>query len=531
MGKHMGAVNPLAHLDAEWLGVDPGKTNMATVAHEERSAEIANSRATQAAKTWLAQLKPQLNALSHVSSKPSSLASYQRFANTVVETYDAKWAELIKQAKKRWPDRILALAYGAAGFSSSGSIGCRGVQVSQMLEEALRQFPAGRVVMVDEFRTSRVSSAYSNPTLPPQCNNYKCALPHVSMQVAAASLQRGEVFPSQGLDVLNKQQRQVSTGLTLQPAIRPGISPCAEVQIMKSDEDVRMISAEAPVLFAKRLQACEMFILELTLRAWQHAEENKRRTLQRNDVAAAITRTDIFDFLLDVVPREDLKLEDGASNALANTPASAAVPPPQGLAPSPTQASMPAPPTPPAPHMASAASMSMQQPPLGGWCPTSLAHGCLPVEHNTLYRSASSRWWLSLRHAGMSMYPAFPMYPGAPGGMGQGMDPSHMMMGMGPPFMGMPGQPWPGAMPGVMHGMPGMPGGMPGMPPGMHGMPPGMHGMHLMQGPMGGMHPGMHPGPGMQPGPHGGMQPGAQGMSGQHNAAKTSNPLSEGKSS
>ncbi|KAJ9514004.1 hypothetical protein QJQ45_021109 [Haematococcus lacustris] len=33
-----------------------------------------------------------------------------------------------------------------------------------MLKEALRQFPAGRVVMVDEFRTSRVSSAYSNPS-------------------------------------------------------------------------------------------------------------------------------------------------------------------------------------------------------------------------------------------------------------------------------------------------------------------------------------------------------------------------------
>jgi hypothetical protein len=49
-----------------------------------------------------------------------------------------------------------------------------------------------------------------------------------------------------------------------------------------------------------------MFILELTLRSWNHAEENKRRTLQRSDVAAAITRTDIFDFLVgaDVsVPR------------------------------------------------------------------------------------------------------------------------------------------------------------------------------------------------------------------------------------
>ncbi|GFH13667.1 uncharacterized protein HaLaN_09598, partial [Haematococcus lacustris] len=42
---------------------------------------------------------------------------------------------LIKQAKKRLPDRPLALAYGAAGFSGSGSIGCRGVPVSQMLKE------------------------------------------------------------------------------------------------------------------------------------------------------------------------------------------------------------------------------------------------------------------------------------------------------------------------------------------------------------------------------------------------------------
>ena len=43
-----------------------------------------------------------------------------------------------------------------------------------------------------------------------------------------------------------------------------------------------------------------MFILELTLRSWNHSEENKRRTLQRNDIAAAITRTDIFDFLVSM---------------------------------------------------------------------------------------------------------------------------------------------------------------------------------------------------------------------------------------
>ena len=75
--------------------------------------------------------------------------------------------------------------------------------------------------------------------------------------------------------------------------------PLARIKrIMKSDEDVRMISAEAPVLFAK---ACEMFILEMTLRSWNYSENNKRKTLLKEDVKEAIQRTDIFDFLVDVI--------------------------------------------------------------------------------------------------------------------------------------------------------------------------------------------------------------------------------------
>eukprot|EP00262_Sarcandra_glabra_P002649 TRINITY_DN13055_c0_g1_i2.p1 TRINITY_DN13055_c0_g1~~TRINITY_DN13055_c0_g1_i2.p1 ORF type:complete len:247 (+),score=43.13 TRINITY_DN13055_c0_g1_i2:239-979(+) len=94
--------------------------------------------------------------------------------------------------------------------------------------------------------------------------------------------------------------------------------PLARIKkIMKADEDVRMISAEAPVIFAK---ACEMFILELTVRSWNHTEENKRRTLQKNDIAAAITRTDIFDFLVDIVPREELKDEMLSSIPRGGTP-------------------------------------------------------------------------------------------------------------------------------------------------------------------------------------------------------------------
>lgn len=89
--------------------------------------------------------------------------------------------------------------------------------------------------------------------------------------------------------------------------IEPGnqLLPLARIKkIMKLDEDVKMISAEAPLLFAK---ATEIFIHELTLRAWLHTEDNKRRTLQRNDIAMAISKYDQFDFLIDIVPRDEIK--------------------------------------------------------------------------------------------------------------------------------------------------------------------------------------------------------------------------------
>ena len=76
--------------------------------------------------------------------------------------------------------------------------------------------------------------------------------------------------------------------------------PLARIKrIMKSDEDVRMISAEAPVLFAK---ACEMFVLEVSLRAWFASEKSKRKTLQKEDIDCAIRQTEIFDFLAGLQP-------------------------------------------------------------------------------------------------------------------------------------------------------------------------------------------------------------------------------------
>ncbi|CBY13274.1 unnamed protein product [Oikopleura dioica] len=89
--------------------------------------------------------------------------------------------------------------------------------------------------------------------------------------------------------------------------------PLARIKkIMKIDEDVRMISSEAPLLFAK---AAQVFINELTLRAWIHTEDSKRRTLQRNDIAMAVHKFDQFDFLIDIVPRDEIHKQTSQSAA------------------------------------------------------------------------------------------------------------------------------------------------------------------------------------------------------------------------
>jgi uncharacterized short protein YbdD (DUF466 family) len=61
-----------------------------------------------------------------------------------------------------------------------------------------------------------------------------------------------------------------------------------------------MIAGEAPVLLGK---ACELMIREMTARAWRHTERNRRRTLQRQDVHAAVGESEVYDFLIDFVPR------------------------------------------------------------------------------------------------------------------------------------------------------------------------------------------------------------------------------------
>lgn len=77
-----------------------------------------------------------------------------------------------------------------------------------------------------------------------------------------------------------------------------------------------MISGEAPVLMSK---ACELLVKELSQRAWQHTERSRRRTLQRQDLHQAVGESEVYDFLIDIVPRV-------ATSARTTMPSSSDVP-------------------------------------------------------------------------------------------------------------------------------------------------------------------------------------------------------------
>ncbi|KAJ3477985.1 hypothetical protein NLI96_g10080 [Meripilus lineatus] len=98
-------------------------------------------------------------------------------------------------------------------------------------------------------------------------------------------------------------QRQIDAAEQETPDYRHPPLPLARIKkVMKSDPEVKMIAADAPILFCK---ACEIFIAEITARAFIIADSNKRRTLSRADIAKAISKSDQFDFLIDVIPREE----------------------------------------------------------------------------------------------------------------------------------------------------------------------------------------------------------------------------------
>mmetsp|Transcript_484 Transcript_484/g.687 ORF Transcript_484/g.687 Transcript_484/m.687 type:complete len:163 (-) Transcript_484:327-815(-) len=135
--------------------------------------------------------------------------------------------------------------------------------------------------------------------------------PHfLQMVERLKDLWRSQQAEMEALDVGSKQDYKHHNDL-----------PLARIKrIMKSDEDVRMISAEAPILFAK---ACELFILELTIRGITFSEFNKHNGLEKDDIYQVLQSTDIFDFLAEVIINQPERMLNGEGAAGAPAPAPA----------------------------------------------------------------------------------------------------------------------------------------------------------------------------------------------------------------
>uniref|UniRef100_A0A182KFX9 Nuclear transcription factor Y subunit gamma n=1 Tax=Anopheles christyi TaxID=43041 RepID=A0A182KFX9_9DIPT len=156
--------------------------------------------------------------------------------------------------------------------------------------------------------TTTTCSSCSTTTSTTTTNTAINTTPASSHANSSAESPCGKELPTEAQRSIQQFWPGVLREIKLIENVEPGnqLLPLARIKkIMKLDEDVKMISSDAPLLFAK---AIEIFIQELTLRAWLHTEHNKRRTLQRSDIAMAITKYDQFDFLIDIVPRDEIKV-------------------------------------------------------------------------------------------------------------------------------------------------------------------------------------------------------------------------------
>eukprot|EP01135_Chromosphaera_perkinsii_P010116 Nk52_evm2s2020 gene=Nk52_evmTU2s2020 len=78
--------------------------------------------------------------------------------------------------------------------------------------------------------------------------------------------------------------------------------PLARIKkIMKSDDDVGLLSQEAVFLVAK---ATELFAGYMGSEAYKATSRDKRRTVQYRDVSKLVSDRDEFEFLQDIIPSQ-----------------------------------------------------------------------------------------------------------------------------------------------------------------------------------------------------------------------------------
>ena len=71
-------------------------------------------------------------------------------------------------------------------------------------------------------------------------------------------------------------------------------APARIRQVMQADENLVSISPESTLLFSK---AAELFVLDLTMRAWAKMDKARRSQLKMVDMGLAMTESELYDFL------------------------------------------------------------------------------------------------------------------------------------------------------------------------------------------------------------------------------------------
>ncbi|CAA7406813.1 unnamed protein product [Spirodela intermedia] len=71
-------------------------------------------------------------------------------------------------------------------------------------------------------------------------------------------------------------------------------------RLIKENQEIKRISAGTPLLFSK---ASELFIMEVTFRAWLHAEMSNRQSIEIIDIAGGISQVTTYSFLQNMIQR------------------------------------------------------------------------------------------------------------------------------------------------------------------------------------------------------------------------------------
>ena len=135
-----------------------------------------------------------------------------------------------------------------------------------------------------------------NENLKPQNNTAKASFNYQIHQQLTNILLKEEAAMKQLTSIIysNKEEEECDP-------YKQNKLPLARIKkLMKFDNELKMISSETPILFSK---VCEVFIQELTLRAWSIVDSDKRRTVQKQDILNALTKSDMYDFLVDLTSR------------------------------------------------------------------------------------------------------------------------------------------------------------------------------------------------------------------------------------